>query len=146
MRLALFTLAAAVLLSGCATISSPPQIVVETASRGAPAPGAQCVVSSGQGQWSVTTPGAVYAGRPSGDLRVDCRREGLRDTTLIVSPTPFYYAPQYDPMFGSRASLYWGAGWQRRSAFGYGMSFPLGYQEPDRWEYPSRVVVDMAPE
>lgn len=149
MRSALFVLAAAAALSGCASISTPPQLLVEASSRGAPAPGAECVVSTGQGQWRVVTPGSVAVGRPAGNLRVDCSRSDLRDTTLIVSPIPFYYSPHYDPMFASRSSLYWGrgwrGGWRDHSRFGVGMSFPLSYQEPDRWEYPSRVVVEMGP-
>lgn len=147
--LAPITLLAPLALSGCASLSTPPQLLVETFTRGAPAPGAECVVSTGQGQWRLVTPGSVAVGRPAGDLRVDCSRDDLRDTTLIVSPIPFYYSPHYDPMFGSRASLYWGrgwhGGWRDRSRFGLGMNFPLSYQQPDRWEYPDRVRVEMGP-
>lgn len=147
MRSKLALIGAIALLSGCATLSEPPQLLVEASSRGAPAPGADCVVSTRQGQWRVVTPGRVSVGRPAGDLRVDCSRSDLRDTTLIVSPIPFYYSPHYDPMFGRHSSLYLGRGWHRRSQLGLGMSmsFPMGYHEPDRWEYPDRVVVEMGP-
>lgn len=142
MRTPSLALAAAIILGGCATVSSPPQILVETRSLGAPVSGAQCRVSTGQGQWLVTTPGSVAVGRPAGDLRVDCSRPGLRDTTLITPPVPFYYSPYYDPWFG-RSSFYMGYGWGSRS--GLGASFPIGYQQPDRWEYPARVVIEMSP-
>ncbi len=79
MKLPVFAAVAAlgVALSGCASIidGSTQRITVATP----PVTGAHCVLSNGEGQWSVVTPGHVTVKRSKKDMSVRCSKEGYQD-------------------------------------------------------------------
>lgn len=144
----LLPLGAAVFLSACATMP-PPEMAVETASRGQLITGADCVVSTPGGSWHVSTPGSAPVGRANGAgsyLRVMCSKAGFRDTELQASPVAYYRPGRFNSVYFGM-SRYYGA-WPH-SSVGWGGRFgsPMYYDEdgPDRWDYPRRVMVDMAP-
>ena len=60
-------------LSGCVT--TPPfdgRVEILTTSREQALTGADCVVTTDAGSWTVQTPGYATVGDPNGDLRVVC--------------------------------------------------------------------------
>lgn len=71
-------LAAAVALSGCASIvSGTNQVVsVQTTQEGNDVTGAACKLENDKGTWFVKTPGTVTVHRAHGDLAVKCEKEG----------------------------------------------------------------------
>ena len=69
---------AAVLLSGCATVSRPEyqSIAVQAVFDHRPVANAGCIVSNAAGRWYVDAPGRVRVRRNAGPLAVDCRVDG----------------------------------------------------------------------
>ena len=121
-------------LAACATTgSSGGVVVIETASRGQPLTGANCVVSTGSGNWSVVTPASVHVGSASGDLRVLCNKEGYRASEIVFRPSSPY---------GSSMGVGVGGG-GGNVGVGVGLSFPISL---GGGTYPSRVTVDMNPQ
>jgi hypothetical protein len=120
-------------LAACATPGpSERGIAIEAVAQGQPLTGANCVVSTGAGSWSIVTPAVVDVGIPSGDLRVVCDRAGYRTSETIHRA----FAPGGGPSVGL------GIGGGSRSVGGsLGMSLPLGGTA----RYPSRVRVEMNP-
>lgn len=68
--------AAGLVLAGCATIvsGSSEDIAVLTP----PVSGATCVLSNGQGSWTVVTPTVAHVQRDLGDLQVKCTKAGYQ--------------------------------------------------------------------
>jgi hypothetical protein len=68
---------AATLLPGCASVvkGSSQTIAITTP----PTDGAQCTLSSGQGNWQVTSPGAVTVSKSKDDMQVRCIKPGWQD-------------------------------------------------------------------
>jgi len=122
-------------IAACATTgSSSGVIAIETASRGQPLNGAHCVVSTGAGNWNVTTPASVNIGNASGgDLRVVCNKDGYRTSEMIFRPSSSY---------GSSIGLGVGGG-SGNVGVGVGLNFPISL---GGGTYPSRVIVDLNPQ
>ena len=121
-------------IAGCATTgTSGGVIAVETASRGQPLAGANCVVSTGAGTWNVVTPASVNVGNASGDLRVICNKDGFRTSEIVFRPS--------NPHGSSMGVGVGGGG--GNVGVGVGLSFPIRL---GGGTYPSRVTVDMNPQ
>lgn len=128
-------------LSGCAT--TPPfegRVEVLTTSREQPLAGADCVVTTESGSWTVQTPGYATVGDPNGDLRIVCDKAGYRTSEVI-------HRNQTGRSLGSggtRVGVGVGGGLGGYSGVGVslGIGIPLGRGRSD---YPSQVTVDMAP-
>lgn len=83
-----FVILALLALSGCASvISSKMQPVsVQTVHDGKEVSGAACTLTNDVGTWAVTSPGSVAIGKSTGDLTVECKKEGnLAGYEMIVS-------------------------------------------------------------
>jgi hypothetical protein len=75
-----------VALSGCATvIKGTTQSVAITTP---PVTGANCVLTSSEGSWSVVTPGAVTVSKSKHDINVRCSKPGYQDATAAI-PSDF---------------------------------------------------------
>lgn len=124
-------------LAACASTgsSSGSGITIETASKGQPLPGANCVVSTNNGNWNVTTPATVNVGSVSGDLRVVCNKQGYRTSETI-------YKPSGSHGYGPNVGLGVGGG-SGNVGVGVGMSVPIRFGGGG---YPSRVSVEMNPQ
>jgi hypothetical protein len=74
--------AAAVALSGCATVikGSSQTVGITTP----PTTGAACILTSGQGNWTVTSPGAVTVERSKEDIQARCTKAGWQDAVAII--------------------------------------------------------------
>ena len=72
----------AVQLSACASIIKGSTAAINVTSP--PITGANCVLSSGQGSWQVTTPASVTVERSKEDIQVRCTKEGYQDATAII--------------------------------------------------------------
>jgi len=121
-------------IAACATTgSSGGMISIETAARGQPLAGANCMVSTAAGNWNVTTPASVNVGDASGDLRVVCNKEGYRTSEMVFRPSNPY---------GSSLGLGVGGGGSNVGV-GVGLNFPVRF---GGGTYPSRVTVDMNPQ
>ena len=72
----------AILLSGCATIidGSSEKIGITTGA----VQGAHCVLSNGEGQWSVITPGKVTVERSKHDMKVTCSKQGYQEVSQTI--------------------------------------------------------------
>lgn len=120
-------------VAACATTSSDPgMLTVETASNGAAVEGATCAVTTSAGNWTVTTPGQVQVGAPSGELRIVCDKPGYRTSQ-------YEYRNDYGTG-GSGVGVGLGGG---SGGVGFGLSFPIGGRPAG--SYPSRIVVEMNP-
>lgn len=73
---------AAISLCGCASITTGSSETIAVAST--PADGASCVLSNGNGNWTVTTPGTVEVARSSHDMNVKCSKPGYADAAAVV--------------------------------------------------------------
>ncbi|HJV85758.1 MAG TPA: hypothetical protein VJ698_09795 [Noviherbaspirillum sp.] len=121
-------------LAACATTgSSGGSISIDTTSGGKTLPGARCAVTTGAGNWNVTTPATVMVGNPSGDLRIVCNKEGYRTSEVLYRPS--------SPV-GSSVGVGAGGG-SGHVGMGVGLSFPINL---GGGTYPSRVTVDMNPQ
>ena len=130
------------LASGCAT--KPPfddRVEILTTSREQPLTGADCVVTTDAGSWTVQTPGHATVGDPSGDLRVVCNKAGYRTSEVIHRSR----AGRGLNASGTRVGVGVGGGLGGYSGVGVslGFGFPLTGTASD---YPSQVTVDMAPQ
>jgi hypothetical protein len=76
----------ATLLSGCATVikGSSQNIVVTTP----PVSGANCVLTSKEGSWVVTSPGTVHVEKSKEDVLVKCTKPGYQDAAATI-PSDF---------------------------------------------------------
>ena len=120
-------------IAACATIGSSDGVVtIETAFRGQALAGANCVVSTGAGNWNVVTPASVNIGSANGDLRILCNKEGFRPSEIVFRPSNSY---------GSSMGMGVGGG-GGNVGVGVGLSFPIRF---GGGTYPSLVTVDMNP-
>jgi hypothetical protein len=130
------------LASGCAT--KPPfdgRVEILTTSRDQTLTGADCVVTTDAGSWTVQTPGHATVGDPSGDLRVVCNKAGYRTSEVIHRSR----AGRGLNASGTRVGVGVGGGLGGYSGVGVslGFGFPLTGTASD---YPSQVTVEMAPQ
>lgn len=130
------------LASGCAT--KPPfdgRVEILTTSREQTLTGADCVVTTDAGSWTVQTPGHATVGDPSGDLRVVCNKAGYRTSEVIHRSR----AGRGLNASGTRVGVGVGGGLGGYSGVGVslGFGFPLTGTASD---YPSQVTVEMAPQ
>jgi hypothetical protein len=123
------------LVACAATGSGGSGIAIETASKGQAVTGANCVVSTHGGNWTVTTPATVDVGGINGDLRVVCDKAGYRTSESVFKP--YSRGP-----YGSSVGLGVGGG-SGNVGVGVGLSVPLGLGGRG---YPSRVTVDLNPQ
>ena len=128
-------------LSGCVT--TPPfdgRVEILTTSREQPLTGADCVVTTNAGSWTVQTPAHATVGDPNGDLRVVCNKAGYR-TSEVIHRNP---AGRGLNSSGTRVGVGIGGGTGGYSGVGVslGFGFPLTGKRND---YPSQVTVDMTP-
>jgi hypothetical protein len=71
-------------VSGCASIvEGTTQSIAVTSS---PVSGANCVLTSSEGTYYVTTPGNVTVHKTKNDLAVVCKRDGYQDASTKISP------------------------------------------------------------
>ena len=74
--------ALSIAVSGCATIvEGTTQSIAVTSS---PVSGANCVLTSSQGTYYVTTPGNVTVHKTKNDLAVVCKHDGYQDATTTI--------------------------------------------------------------
>ena len=130
------------LASGCAT--KPPfdgRVEILTTSREQTLTGADCIVTTDAGSWTVQTPGHATVGDPSGDLRVVCNKAGYRTSEVIHRSR----AGRGLNASGTRVGVGVGGGLGGYSGVGVslGFGFPLTGTASD---YPSQVTVEMAPQ
>jgi hypothetical protein len=135
-------LAMPLMLAACASTEqvTTPGVTVETVSRQQVIPGANCVVSNGNGSWQLTTPGTVNPGAVNGDLRVVCNKDGYRTSEFLFRPTNY-------PVASSGTTVGIGLGsWGSNVGGGIGISMPIGGSSGRyNGNYPPRVTVDMSP-
>lgn len=123
-------------LAACATTGSGSGVIMlETTSKGQPLTGANCVIHTGAGNWTVATPGTVVVGSPSGDLHVVCDKPGYRTSELIYKPSSGGYP-------GSSLGIGVGGG-GGHVGMGVGLSFPIML---GGGAYPARITVEMNPQ
>jgi hypothetical protein len=69
-------------LSGCASITqgTTQSIAISTP----PITGAQCTLSSSQGNWVVMTPGIATVQKSKDDIQARCTKEGYQDAATII--------------------------------------------------------------
>jgi hypothetical protein len=137
-RLPLIVYVSGLLLTACAALPEyEGKLQVLTTSRSQALAGAECVVETAAGKWTLITPGNVTVGKPAGDLRIVCNKEGFRTSELV-----------YRAGSGMGSTTRLGVGVGRGVGIGsgagisLGMGFPLG---GGRYDYPPRVVVDLTP-
>jgi len=128
-------------LSGCAT--TPPfdgRVEILTTTREQPLAGADCVVTTDSGSWTVQTPGYATVGDPKGDLRIVCDKAGYRTSEVIHRSR----AGRGLSSDGTRVGVGIGGGLGGYSGVGVslGIGLPVGGA---RGDYPSQVTVDMTP-
>jgi hypothetical protein len=72
----------ALALSGCASIvkGTSQSIAITTP----PTTGANCILSSGQGNWTVTSPGAVTVEKSKEDIQVRCDKPGWQQGVATI--------------------------------------------------------------
>jgi hypothetical protein len=73
-------------LSGCASIikGTSQQIAITTP----PTEGANCVLSSKEGNWTVVSPGVAKVSKSKEDIQIRCTKVGWRDATATI-PSDF---------------------------------------------------------
>ena len=73
-------------LSGCATVikGTSQSIVVTTP----PVTGANCILSSKEGNWLVTSPGSVTVEKSKEDILIKCQKPGYQDAAATI-PSDF---------------------------------------------------------
>ena len=72
----------AIQVSGCASIIKGSTAAINVTSP--PVTGANCVLSSSQGNWQLSTPASVTVERSKEDIQVRCTKEGYQDATAII--------------------------------------------------------------
>lgn len=84
-KLAAVAAAAALGLSGCASIvSGTTQSIVITTP---PTTGANCVLQSPSGSWTVTTPGSVALDKSKNDITIKCTKDGFQEAASVIPAT-----------------------------------------------------------
>ena len=85
--LKLSVLAAAVLLTGCASISGNKlqPLSVTTVFNNQEIAGIGCTLSNDAGSWFITTPGSATVHKSTGDLVIDCKRDLISGRSTVVS-------------------------------------------------------------
>ena len=78
--------ALAIALSGCATIvkGTTQTVAISTP----PVEGANCVLSSSQGSWTVTSPGVAKVARSKEDIQIRCNKPGYQEAAATI-PSSF---------------------------------------------------------
>jgi|SRR6185312_2585465 len=74
--------AAAAVLSGCASVVKGTHESIAIATP--PTAGANCMLTSRQGNWSVVSPGAVTVEKSKEDIQVRCTKEGFQDGIATI--------------------------------------------------------------
>ena len=136
------TLVLPALLSLSACVTTPPfdgRVEILSTVRDQPLEGANCVVTTDAGSWTVQTPGYAAVGVMNGDLRVVCNKSGYRTSEVIHRHSGAGRRPS-----ATRVGVGIGGGSGGYSGVGVslGFGFPLAGVRSD---YPSRVIVDMTP-
>lgn len=136
------TLVLPALLSLSACVTTPPfdgRVEILSTVRDQPLDGADCVVTTDSGSWTVQTPGFAAVGKMNGDLRVVCNKSGYRTSEVIHRHSGAGRRPG-----ATRVGVGIGGGSGGYSGVGVslGFGFPLAGVRSD---YPSRVIVDMTP-
>ena len=74
--------AALILLTGCASIvkGSSQSILITTP----PTEGANCVLASKEGNWTVMSPGAVTVDKSKENITVTCKKDGYQDGVASI--------------------------------------------------------------
>jgi hypothetical protein len=82
-----FVFSCALVLSGCATITTGQNqsVSVETKAKGAAVAGASCKLQNDKGTWFVQTPGSVTVNRAYGDMMVNCSHDKFGSGSAVVS-------------------------------------------------------------
>ncbi len=85
--LKLSVLAAAVLLTGCASITGTKMqpLSVTTVFNNQEVAGVGCTLSNDAGSWFITTPGSTTVHKSTGDLVIDCKRDVMAGNATVVS-------------------------------------------------------------
>ena len=81
-KIAAVSAAALLLLTGCASIvkGSSQSILITTP----PADGANCVLSSKEGNWTLVSPGAVTVSKSKENITVTCKKDGFQDAVASI--------------------------------------------------------------
>lgn len=85
--LKLSILAAALLLTGCASITGTKMqpLSVTTVFNNQEVAGVGCTLSNDAGSWFLTTPGSTTVHKSTGDLVIDCKRDVMAGNATVVS-------------------------------------------------------------
>jgi len=131
MRYSTFTvMLAAMLLPGCASIvsGSSQSIAITTP----PTEGASCTLSSAQGSWQVTSPGAVTVKKSKDAMQARCAKPGWQDASGMI-PSDFQGWTVGNLLIGG--------------LFGLGVDAATGAinEYPDAFQVPMVPVVTQAP-
>ena len=127
-------------VSGCAV--TPPfdgRVEILSTARDQALTGADCVVTTDSGSWTVQTPGHAAVGAANGDLRVVCNKAGYR-TSEVIHRNPATRRGPGATRVG--VGIGGGSGGYRGVGVSLGFGFPFAGMRSD---YPSRVTVDMTP-
>lgn len=130
------------LLSLSACVTTPPfdgRVEILSTTRDQPLEGADCVVTTDSGSWTVKTPGYVTVGEMNGDLRVVCNKSGYRSSEVIHRSSVTRQGPGASRV---GVGITGGTGGYTGVGVSLGFGFPLAGV---RGDYPSRVTVDMTP-
>jgi hypothetical protein len=120
-------------LAACATTGSGSgSVSIETTANGQALPGANCMVSTGAGNWNLVTPASAPVGSANGDLRVVCNKSGYRTSEVI-----------YRPSSPTNSNIGIGIGGGGRVGVGIGLGIPISL---GRGGYPSTITVEMNPQ
>lgn len=86
LRTTMAAVAAGILLSGCATVTTGTNqsLSVETRMKGSNVAGATCKLANDKGTWFVSTPGSVTVNRSYGDMSINCTHDKHPAGTAIV--------------------------------------------------------------
>jgi hypothetical protein len=81
-KIAAVSAAALVLLTGCASIvkGTSQSILITTP----PTTGADCVLTSKEGNWTVVSPGPVTVSRSKENITVTCKKSGFQDGVASI--------------------------------------------------------------
>jgi hypothetical protein len=86
--LKVIVLASVIAMTGCASItgSKLQPVSVQTVHEGKEVSGVGCTLTNDAGKWFVTTPGTTTIQKSTGDLAVDCKKDGgLTGQETVVS-------------------------------------------------------------
>ncbi len=74
----LVAIASLLAVTGCASIAGEKMqpVTVKTVQNNVEVAGVECTLMNDSGKWTVTTPGSVTVHKSTGDLAVDCKKDG----------------------------------------------------------------------